>query len=373
MRRTPLVIKMACVGGLVAALGAGVDAWLTPVAKPFFARADMSGENTDASGRVTAFVPGDKSTIALNASFTDVSGAQFLRFFDAEAGRTTDLPVGSDGRLDTLIKDPPAVLVDALHDGNSFAELHTDQGKSLSGLIALADTSWGDHSLKFSEGLPTSGNAAGTCEFAATKDGSAVGISCSHNLAGAQFGHIHRGTVGQNGPIVYDFSGQVANNPSGTLTFLDTNPPSNLVPDILADPSGFFLDIEVSAAGPAGRGQFPSFMNDQQTVGAFDDRFKYAVEARNAAGLTVSGSAGRVADGQSLFYFFASENWEMLVKMLDGCATNDHYWVFYAATTDVEYTLTVTDTTTSQTKTYFNALGNVGPAITDTAAFATCP
>ena len=116
------------------------------VAKPFFARADMSGENTDASGRVTAFVPGDKSTIALNASFTNVSGAQFLRFFDTEAGRATDFPVGPDGQIDTLIKDPPAVLVKALHDGNSFAELHTDQGKSLSGLTYLFDTSWGDHS-----------------------------------------------------------------------------------------------------------------------------------------------------------------------------------------------------------------------------------
>ena len=370
MRRTPIVIKMACVGALVAGLGAGVDAWLTPVAKPFLARADMSAENTDATGRVTAFVPGDKSTIALNASFTNVSGAKFLRIFDAQAGRATDFPVGPDGQLDTLIQDPPAVLVKALHDGNSFAELHTDQGKSLSGLTYLFDTSWGDHSLKFS---PSDTTTIGTCEFAGANDGSAIGISCSHNLDGARFGHIHRGAVGENGPIVYDFSGQVVNNPSGTVTFLDTNPPPNLVPDLLANPAGFFTDIEASAAGPAIRGQFPNFLNDRNTVGALNDRFKYSVEAQNAAGQTVSGGAGRVADGQSLFDFFEPDNWELLVKVLDGCDTNDHFWVFYAGTTDLEYTVIVTDTETEQTRRYTHRLGMPAPAVTDTDAFATCP
>ena len=129
----------------------------------------------------------------------------------------------------------------------------------------------------------------------------------------------------------------------------------------------------MSAAGPAVSGQFPSFLNDRHTVGALNDRFKYSVEARDAAGQTASGSAGRVADGQTLFYFFDPDNWEMLVKVLDGCNTNDHFWVFYAATTNVEYTLTVTDTATSQTKSYTNPLGNRSPAITDTEAFATCP
>ncbi len=36
-----------------------------------------------------------------------------------------------------------------------------------------------------------------------------------------------------------------------------------------------------------------------------------------------------------LFWFFDDDNWEMLVKVLDGCGTNGHFWVFLAAATDV--------------------------------------
>jgi len=63
----------------------------------------------------------------------------------------------------------------------------------------------------------------------------------------------------------------------------------------------------------------------------------------------------------------------MLVKVLTGCKINDRYWVFAAATTNVEYTLRVTDTEMDVSKEYFNPLGQASPAITDTSAFATCP
>ena len=74
-----------------------------------------------------------------------------------------------------------------------------------------------------------------------------------------------------------------------------------------------------------------------------------------------------------MFYFFNPDNWEMLVKVLDGCAINDHFWVFHAATTNVEYTLTVTDTVVGTTEVYGNGLGTPAPTILVTEAFATCP
>ena len=46
--------------------------------------------------------------------------------------------------------------------------------------------------------------------------------------------------------------------------------------------------------------------------------------------------------------------------------------MFSAATTNVEYTLTVTDTLTAESKSYRNELGTSAPAITDTGAFAAC-
>jgi hypothetical protein len=54
--------------------------------------------------------------------------------------------------------------------------------------------------------------------------------------------------------------------------------------------------------------------------------------------------------------------------VLNACAINDHYWIFYAATTDVGFTVTVTDTATSTTKTYSNTLGTAAQPVQDTSA-----
>jgi hypothetical protein len=86
------------------------------------------------------------------------------------------------------------------------------------------------------------------------------------------------------------------------------------------------------------------------------------------AGHTVPGAS----DASGLFWFFSPENWELLVKVIDGCAAGGHFWVFAAATTTVEHTLTVTDTRTGRTVRYDNPPGRATPATTDTSAFE-CP
>jgi hypothetical protein len=75
------------------------------------------------------------------------------------------------------------------------------------------------------------------------------------------------------------------------------------------------------------------------------------------------------SDDSGIFYFFDESNWEVMVKVLDACGVNQSYWVFAAASTNVEYRLTVTDTDTGTAKSYFNPLGTSSPATTDTAAF----
>jgi hypothetical protein len=72
------------------------------------------------------------------------------------------------------------------------------------------------------------------------------------------------------------------------------------------------------------------------------------------------------------FYFVGAENLELMAKVLDACGLNNRYWVFAAAATNVEYTLTVTDTTTDAVRTYHNTLGQRSPAVNDTDAFP-CP
>lgn len=103
------------------------------------------------------------------------------------------------------------------------------------------------------------------------------------------------------------------------------------------------------------------------------ERFQVEVDYRRFDG--ERGDARRVSEGTNdsgLFWFFQDQNWEMLVKVLDGCGVNQRFWVFAAATTNLEYTLRITDTATGVVKTYFNPLGNAASAITDSEAFATC-
>ena len=97
------------------------------------------------------------------------------------------------------------------------------------------------------------------------------------------------------------------------------------------------------------------------------------VEWRDFQNATGAGQVVLSSADSGLFWFFQPDNWEMTVKVLDGCGLNSHFWVFASATTDVEYTLRVTDTETGLTKEYTTPLGTAAPAITDTEAFATCP
>ncbi len=61
-----------------------------------------------------------------------------------------------------------------------------------------------------------------------------------------------------------------------------------------------------------------------------------------------------VSDESGLFWFFEPENIELVVKVLDGRALNDRYWVFFGALSDVEYWITVRDAATGERQTYHN-------------------
>ncbi len=83
--------------------------------------------------------------------------------------------------------------------------------------------------------------------------------------------------------------------------------------------------------------------------------------------------AGCPNTGSGLFWFFAADNWELMVKEIDGCGLNNRHWIFSAATTNVFYRMEVLDGLAGIQKIYFNYPGPPAPAVTDTSAFATCP
>jgi ELWxxDGT repeat protein len=97
---------------------------------------------------------------------------------------------------------------------------------------------------------------------------------------------------------------------------------------------------------------------------------RFAVEARWATqGQTGTGQAVSLAGGDTgYFWFFDANNVEVVLKVLDGRPLNGKFWVFYGALSDVEYTLTVTDTVTGAVKTYTNPGGRLA-SVADTGAF----
>jgi len=103
-----------------------------------------------------------------------------------------------------------------------------------------------------------------------------------------------------------------------------------------------------------------------------DRRFKAEVSFETAGAAPAPGNAVPLASlgvsSGGLFWFFNPGNPEMLVKVLNGCALGGHYWVFYAAGTNVGLSTTVTDTVTGAHKTYTNPLGTAAPPVEDTSA-----
>ena len=89
---------------------------------------------------------------------------------------------------------------------------------------------------------------------------------------------------------------------------------------------------------------------------------------RPAPGQGGDGNAVPLSADTGYFWFFDAANVELIVKVLDARVINGKFWVYYGALSDVEYTITVTDTVTGAQKTYFNPSGNLGSGA-DTSAF----
>ena len=99
-------------------------------------------------------------------------------------------------------------------------------------------------------------------------------------------------------------------------------------------------------------------------------RFRVHVDWRvPAQGRRGVGTPVSLTDDTGYFWFFNDANVELVVKALDGRPVNQHYWVFYGALSNVEYTLTVTDTHTGVVRTYTSASGDQA-SVGDTGAFA---
>lgn len=110
---------------------------------------------------------------------------------------------------------------------------------------------------------------------------------------------------------------------------------------------------------------------DDDTGCLVNKRFKVEVAWRTEDGASGVGHIVPHSDNSVLVWFFNPGNVEMLLKVLDACAPPfEKYWVFYAATTNVEFTVRVTDVETGVTKEYRNEMGHPAVPVQDTGSFA---
>jgi hypothetical protein len=68
-------------------------------------------------------------------------------------------------------------------------------------------------------------------------------------------------------------------------------------------------------------------------------------------------------DSSGVFWFSDANSWEVMVRVLDGCHLNDHWWVFWVTTTDLFYRLEVRDVVRGEQKIYFTESGLWSPAM----------
>ena len=113
----------------------------------------------------------------------------------------------------------------------------------------------------------------------------------------------------------------------------------------------------------------PEECDDPQTLclrnGEFQIRTTWSTSTESGVGTPVE--LNTIDTG--LFWFFQASNWELMVKVLDACDVNGHYWVLAGGTTDVGYRLEVERTDDALVWSRDNPLGQRSPSIIDVEAF----
>lgn len=172
---------------------------------------------------------------------------------------------------------------------------------------------------------------------------------------------------GGGGEVYFDVGSSDCPNVFETL---DTTPP-------LSSPRRDHVGIIITEQATA----TPCVASD--TVMCIDDlpgdqRFEATITFHTTQGGGLSGSGQEIpmaplgVSHGGLFWFFSSDNPEMLVKVLNGCLVNGHYWVFISAGTNVGYSITIRDTAFGASATYTNDDLTPAQPVQDTSALTGC-
>jgi hypothetical protein len=172
-------------------------------------------------------------------------------------------------------------------------------------------------------------------------------------------------------------------NPSGQFASVgDTSAFPAPAGVVASDVEGHFVDLgdagdigDISDLSNAGDAGDLSAVTAAATVCASSpaalclsaSRFRIELSWNDGRGHTGSGQAVPLSADTGYFWFTSANNVEVIIKILDARTVNNHFWVFYGALSNLEYTLTITDTVTGAVKTYHNPQGKFG-SVGDTSA-----
>jgi hypothetical protein len=98
-------------------------------------------------------------------------------------------------------------------------------------------------------------------------------------------------------------------------------------------------------------------------------RYEITVQWRAHDASTGIGHPIPLTNETGAFWFFADDNYELMVKVHDGCELNNRFWFYAAGLTDVLVTVHVKDTLGGFERTYTNPLGTPFEPVGDTETF----
>lgn len=142
---------------------------------------------------------------------------------------------------------------------------------------------------------------------------------------------------------------------------------------------GWIADTSVVFMSPSAAGVSSALVAEMAALCApdalclHDGRFEVTVEWRNHHSSPEQTGVGHplpFSPTTGLFWFFAADQPNLMVNVIDGRARNDHFWVRVASLTDLEWTIEVRDTKTGAIWSYRNPPGSILPHIDSTAIAA---
>jgi hypothetical protein len=178
---------------------------------------------------------------------------------------------------------------------------------------------------------------------------------------------------------------------SGSFTDIGTVPANSIGALLNGLTPGANVSVRVRAQGSGGFSGYSNTISftlsfstplcgtNSTTLCASSNRYKVQMAIRPNGSVSFVNAlrvVGANTANSGLFFFpppADANDWQVLIKVLNGCPINNNWWVFYAATTNVEFTITVTDTQSGRVKTYYNPPNTAAAVTQDTGAFATCP